>query len=246
MINLKLFITYNGTNYYGWQKQKLEPTIQQAIEDAFRTVFNFLKKISLTGSGRTDRGVHAIGQVANIKLPGYKFNETNFLYKINSILPLDIKISSYKIVNNDFNARFDAEKREYRYFVLCDRSRLPFYNQFAYYYPYEIDFKLIKKCLKYFKGTHDFTSFSNSDKKINPNRIVYQLTCRKKNNLIMFKIIANSFLQGMVRNIIATILDINKNKQNPEIIKEIFHLKNNSYCADKIPGKGLFLYKVYY
>lgn len=246
MINLKLTITYNGTNYYGWQKQKLTPTVQQTTEDAFKTVFSLIENVNLTGSGRTDRGVHAIGQVANIKLPENKFDKNNFLYKINSVLPLDIRITSCEIVSTDFNARFDAKKREYRYFILCDKAKLPFYNQFAYYYSYDIGFRLVTKCLKYFKGTHDFTSFSNSDKKINPVRKVYRFNFKKKNDLIMFRIVANSFLQGMVRNIIGTILDINKNKQNPEIIKEIFCLRNNKYSGDKASAKGLFLYKVYY
>ena len=245
MINLKLTIAYNGTNYYGWQKQKIKPTVQQTIEQAFRTLWTSLKDVNLIGSGRTDGGVHAIAQKANIKLPDYKF-DNNFLYKINSILPVDIKISSFEIVNKDFNARFDAKKREYRYFVLCNRTKLPFYNQFTYYYPYEIDFKLIKKCLKYFNGMHDFSSFSNSDKKNYPFRIVYHLSCKKNKDLILFRIIANSFLQGMVRNIVGTILDINRNKQNPEIIREVFQLKDNKYCGDKVLAKGLFLWRVYY
>ncbi len=117
MRNLKLCILYNGTDFYGWQKQKLPQshlTIQQTIEQAFKRLFNLSKDITVIGSGRTDSGVHAVGQVANIKLENNKFNKfdkDDFLFKINSILPSSIEISSFNIVDKSFNARFDAKKR---------------------------------------------------------------------------------------------------------------------------------------
>ncbi len=203
----------------------------------------------MIGSGRTDSGVHAVGQVANIKLENNKFNKfdkDDFLFKINSILPSSIEISSFNIVDKSFNARFDAKKREYRYYILQNRSKLPFFGPFSYYYPYEIDLKLLKRCLKYFKGIHDFSTFSNSKETVNPERKVYKFTYRKTKDFIIFKIIANAFLQGMVRNIIGTILDINKNGQNPAIIPEVFQMKNNKYCGNKAPSCALFLHKVYY
>ncbi len=249
MCNLKLCILYNGTEFYGWQKQKLKDlTVQQTIELAFKRLFNLSKNITVIGSGRTDSGVHAIGQVANIKLGDIKFNKDDFLYKINSILPSSIEISSFNIVDESFNARFDAKKREYRYYILQNRSKLPFFGAYSYYYPYKIDLKLLKRCLKYFKGIHDFSTFSNNNNKeeINPERKVYRFTCRKTKDFIIFRIMANSFLRGMVRNIIGTILDINKNSQNPAIIPEVFQMKNNKYCGNKAPSRALFLHKVYY
>jgi len=246
MLNLKLTIAYNGLNYFGWQKQKSKPTIQQTIENAFKKIFNLKKDIQVIGSGRTDRGVHAIEQVASIKLELDTIKDKNYIFKINSILPDDIKIGSVEQVDENFNARFNAKKREYRYVVLLDKSSLPFYKDFSYFYPYKVNWNLLKKCLPYFKGKHDFTTFSNSDENINPKREVYHFSCLRKKRFIVFRIIANAFLQGMVRNIIGTIFQVNRLGQNPDIIEEIFKLKNNRYCADKAPAQGLFLYKVYY
>lgn len=245
MTNYKLLIAYNGVKYYGWQKQTLSPTIQQTIEQAIQKICQITSSVQLIGSGRTDRGVHAYAQTASIKLNEKKV-PTQFLSKLNSLLPLDIRILSIKQVPLSFNARFSAKRREYRYYLLINKEKIPFLGHISYYYPYPINHICFKRCVPYFVGEKNFTSFSNSEKEKNPVRKIYHFSFKKEKDFIVFRIIANSYLQGMVRNIVGTILDINKNKQNPNLISDIFSLQDNKYCGNKAPAKGLFLHKVYY
>ncbi|MBU1076246.1 MAG: tRNA pseudouridine(38-40) synthase TruA [Spirochaetes bacterium] len=245
MQNLKLTISYDGTNYYGWQKQPSYPTVQKTIEDVFRKILPGSSKLILNGSGRTDRGVHALGQVANIKISSKLFLP-GLMESLNSLLPRDIRIHSIQKVDDRFNARFNAHKREYRYILQYKGYQYPFYDRYSYCYPYSVDFKKLKKCIGFFSGRKDFSSFSNSPKEKDPVRHIRKILFYREKDFIIFRIIADSFLQGMVRNILGTIFDINKNDQNPRIIKDIFDLKKNKYCGNKIPAKGLYLYKVYY
>ncbi len=246
MINLKLVITYKGTKYFGWQKQRLKPTIQETIELAFQKLFQHQKKIQVFGSGRTDTGVHALGQVAHTLLEIDTLTEADVLKRLNFILPFDIRIISLKQMPLDFHARFSAKKREYKYYMCFKPPYLPFFQDYMVYYPYPIQWSLLKKSLKYFLGEKDFSTFSNSDHETTPLRTLYQLNYKVKKNIIIFTLVANSFLAGMVRNILGTIFRVNKCRQNPEIIEDLFSLKNNAYSSGKIDPKGLFLHKVYY
>lgn len=207
-MNVKFIICYDGTRYFGWQKQPSKPTIQQVIEDSLCVILN-KKDIRVIGSGRTDKGVHALGQTANVIIDNKKLSD-NFLYKLNKLLPDDIRILSAVKVNNEFNSRFETKKREYRYYIWYNKDNSPFFNKYCYRYSYNIKFKLINKCMPFFLGKKDFSIFSNSSKEINPIRVVYKFNYKRKKDYIMFKIVAQSFLQGMVRNIIGTILDVNK------------------------------------
>jgi len=247
MLNFKLDISYNGKNYFGWQKQKDKKTIQQTIEDALKQIFK-IDKITLIGASRTDAGAHAYHQIANFKV-SEKFNISSkvLLKQLNNLLPSDIRINSVEEVAENFHSRYDAIKREYRYYVYNEKILSPFFKDFTYFYPYKIDFKLLKKTVKFLKGEHNFIYFANISKSSIKNTVrkIYKFHFYKKENIVTFVIIGNGFLKGMIRNIIGTILKINRLNQNPNLIKELLKLKRPSE-GNTAPASGLFLYKVYY
>ncbi len=247
MFNILLDISYKGTNYYGWQIQPDKPTVQGTILNAVSKITG-ISNIKLIGAGRTDAGVHALHQFANFKIDKQlKFNLSELMFKLNSILPRDIKIQSIKYVDDSFSARFSAKSRTYKYFIYNYPVPSPFYNDFHYFYPHKIDFKLLKKSMNYFRGKHNFKSFSNS------NNDTTNFVCNilkfkviKKERFVEFIIEADHFLYGMVRNIIGTILKINKLQQNHKIVKEILNKQDRTYAGEKAPASGLILYNVKY
>ncbi len=247
MNNIVLDIAYIGTNYYGWQKQKSKPTIQGLIENSISRLLG-KSDIKIIGAGRTDAGVHAYHQIANFKIEeDLKYSIPEFIYRLNSILPPDIKVQKVWKANNNFNSRFSAKKRTYIYYLYNSKIPSPFYKDFYLFYPYDIDFKLLKKSMKYFIGEKNFKSFSNSgNDTLNYIRKIYEFKYKKEKNIIEFKITANSFLYSMVRNIMGTILKINRERQNPEIIRYILKKEDRGYSGEKAPAYALFLYKIYY
>jgi tRNA pseudouridine38-40 synthase len=240
--NYKLIIQYDGTNYSGWQIQKNSQSIQQKITDAIEVLLK--EKINLIGSGRTDAGVHAFGQVANFRTET-EINIYRFKHSLNSILPSDIVVSEMKEVEFDFHARFDAKKRTYLYLITPARS--PFYIDYSYFYPSKIDLEKLNSLSDLFLGEKDFTSFSRKNSEIeNKNCIVYKSFWRKRGELFLFSIQASRYLHGMVRTIVGTLLNA-QDQNDPEFfIKEIFNSNNREEAFEAVPAKGLFLYKVEY
>ncbi len=247
MANYSLDISYKGTNYFGWQIQPNKITVQGTIEAVLCKILGN-KDIKLIGSGRTDAGVHAKHQIANFKLNyNLKFSLDEFKYKLNSLLPPDIKIQNVLYVSDDFNARYSARVRVYKYYIYNSNTPSPFFYDFYHFYPFKIDFKLLKKVMKYFKGTHNFKSFSNSNSDVsNFVRTVYKFDLQKKGKIVIITISANSFLYGMVRNIVGTLLQLNRLNQNPKIIENVLKKHNRIYAGEKAPAKGLVLDSVLY
>jgi len=240
--NYKLIIQYDGTNYSGWQIQKNSESIQQKITEAIEVLLK--EKINLIGSGRTDSGVHAIGQAANFRTE-LEIDIYRFKHSLNSILPSDILVSAMEEVDSEFHARFDAKKRTYLYLITQTRS--PFYKNYSYFYPRKIDLQNLNSLSKLFLGDKDFTSFSKKNDEIeNKNCEVYKAFWRKKGELILFSMQASRYLHGMVRTIIGTLLNA-QDQNNPEtFIREIFNSQNREEAFESVPAKGLFLYKVEY
>jgi tRNA pseudouridine38-40 synthase len=242
MNNYKLLIQYDGTDYAGWQYQANAVTIQQKIVEAIKTLIG--EDVNLIGSGRTDAGVHALGQVANFKtlqeIDLYKFK-----YSLNSILPKDISILDIQKVHQDFHARFDAKKRSYLYIITKNKS--PFYDRFSYFYHGSLNCDRLNSLSSTFIGEHDFTSFCKKNSETE-NKICKIVTAHWKETkgLIFFLIEADRFLHGMVRTIVGTILYSIKNNFTSEYISEIIKLKDRESAGDSAPAKGLFLYKVKY
>ena len=242
MKNYKLTIQYDGRNYSGWQIQKNSESIQQKITDAIEILLK--EKVNLIGSGRTDSGVHAFGQVANFRTET-EIDIYRFKHSLNSILPYDIVVSSMDEIDLDFHARYDAKKRTYLYLITQTRS--PFYKNYSYFYPRKIDLEKLNVLSKLFLGEKEFTSFSKKNDEVeNKNCTVYKTFWRQKGEIILFSIQASRYLHGMVRTIVGTLLHAQE-QNHPEIfIEEIFNSQNREEAFEAVPAKGLFLYKVEY
>lgn len=244
MFNYKINIEYDGTNYSGWQIQNNAATIQEEIIKVIELLTK--EKINLIGSGRTDSGVHALGQVANFQLPN-EIDKRKFLHSINSILPKDISVKGIDLVNEDFNARFDASSRSYIYLISKKKSAF-FYNfswQNGWITNFEID--KINDLSKILIGENDFTSFCRKNSEVE-NKIcnLREFRWRETKDLIIIYVEANRFLHGMVRTLIGTVLLAAKDNYNKELIRNILRNKNREKAGEAVPAKGLFLYKVRY
>jgi tRNA pseudouridine38-40 synthase len=243
--NIRLDLQYDGTNYSGWQIQKNSITIQGKIEDVLYKLTN--EKIKITGSGRTDAGVHALHQVAsfktNSKIPVNKFHKA-----INSLLPKDIRILKSKDVDFDFNARFSAKKRTYKYIISDDYIQSPFNRLYSWHRKGYIDISILYKVMEKAIGKHDFSNLcSINDDSKSKVRTIYDIKIsRDDNNLIFINIEANAFLRKMVRIIVGTSIMILEKGLDHDYLYTILkssHRDNNIFTAKP---HGLFLYKVEY
>ncbi|OGU54740.1 MAG: tRNA pseudouridine(38-40) synthase TruA [Ignavibacteria bacterium RBG_13_36_8] len=244
MKNYKLTIQYDGTDYAGWQIQKNAQTIQQKIIDAVEILLK--ERVNLIGSGRTDAGVHAWGQVANFRTE-HSIDIKKYVYSLNSLLPENISILDMVPVDESFHARFDAKKRSYIY--LISKTQSPFYRRYSYFYPRisECNMDKLNGISKFLIGTHDFTSMSRKDQENDDKECtIYDIHWRTSKLLTIFYIEANRFLHGMVRTIVGTTLfAVNKNLEE-NFLKDIIAKKDREKAAKAVPPQGLFLYKVRY
>lgn len=242
MHNYKLIIQYDGAGYAGWQIQKGQMTVQQKITESIEILLK--EKVNLLGSGRTDTGVHALGQAANFRTE-QEIDQYKFLYSLNSVLPRDIAVLKLEKVNEGFHARFDARRRSYIY--LISRYKSPFYNKYSWFYHSDIDCLKLNNLAESLLGKKDFTSFSrkNSDTK---NMIceIYEAHWKKTRSLTVFYVTADRFLHGMVRTIIGTLHYALKNNLGRKYIEEVIDARDREKAAEAVPAKGLFLFKVKY
>ena len=244
MRNIKLTIQYDGTNYCGWQKQPSSISIQETIEETVENIIG--EKVELIGSGRTDKGVHANGQVANF-LSETKIPEERIKFVLNSFLPEDIAILESKEVPLTFHSRYDAVGKEYRYYVLNSAIENPIYRNFTYHIPFKLDMGKIIKAKEYFLGTHDFSSFMASGSSVeNTTRTIYSFDIYKKDDIISFVLHGDGFLYKMVRIIVGTLIDVGRGRIDGEMIPNIFDLKDRKYSGKTAHSEGLFLQKVFY
>jgi tRNA pseudouridine38-40 synthase len=240
--NYKLIIQYDGTRYAGWQSQQNAITIQDEISKSVSILVKH--KINLIGSGRTDAGVHALGQVANFKSPE-NIDLQKFQYSLNALLPKDISVISVLPAGETFHSRFSAKKRTYLY--LISKRKSPFYRMYSYLYNSNLDVNRLNTLSGVLYGEKDFTSFSKVNTEIE-NKVctVYSAKWRTTKDLYLFFIEANRFLHGMVRTIMGTLLYSMKNDLVSSEIERIIMSKDRQEAADAAPAKGLFLYKVKY
>jgi tRNA pseudouridine38-40 synthase len=241
--NLKLTIEYDGTNYYGWQIQSRNlKTIQGTIEKVLERILQ--QKVRLIASGRTDKGVHALNQIANFKTSS-DISCDKLRYALNSLLPSDIVVKKIEEVALSFHSRFSAKSKVYRYLILNRKYPSAFLKDKAYFYPYPLNIKLMKKSAFLLKGRHNFKSFQiNGKEKKNCIRNIKNIRILKKNNLITIEIEADGFLKGMVRSIVGTLLEIGRGK--PLDIKKILKAKERKFSGPTVPACGLYLVKVKY
>jgi len=244
MRNLKLVIEYDGTNYQGWQSQKNKQTIQDVLEVVLSRIVNH--KIRLIGSGRTDSGVHALGQVANFWTYS-QISLTGLLKGANSLLPPDILIKSIEEVPENFHARFSATSRIYEYRIWNAPQPSVFHRYYYWWIKEPLNLNRMEEGVIYLIGEHDFSSFQGSDhKKKNSVREVKSAEFKRNGAELIFSIQANAFLRHMVRNIVGTLVEIGKEKISPPELKEILNSRNRSCAGKTAPAHGLFLKEVCY
>lgn len=234
-------VAYCGTNYSGFQIQKNAITIQETVEQAL-TIY-LKQKVDLTGSSRTDAGVHAqqnffhfnINQIINPKI----------IYNLNSILPNDIVIKNILLVNTNSHCRFDAISREYHYII--SQQKNPFLQNKAWYYPYKINLNILQEASDIIINTTNFTTFSKRHTQVNNfNCKIIKSNWEQHENTLIYKVISNRFLRGMVRGLVSTMLDMGRNKISSQQFNNIINSHNCNNANFAAPAHGLYLIKVEY
>jgi tRNA pseudouridine38-40 synthase len=236
-----LEVSYKGTNYSGFQTQKNANTIQAEIEKGLQILLK--KRIELTGSSRTDSGVHALQNYFHFDLES-EFSP-KLLYNLNAILPSDIAAIKLLEVGNQAHCRFDAISREYKYFIY--KNKQPFLTDRAFYFPYTLDLDSMFKAADLIKTYTDFTSFSKRNSQVK----TYECQIKEskwviEDSCLIYNVVANRFLRGMVRALTATMLRIGRGKITVDTFKKIFDSKDCSLASFAVPPQGLFLVKVTY
>jgi tRNA pseudouridine38-40 synthase len=242
MFNYKLTVQYDGTGYAGWQIQENALTVQEVIKSSIQQILQ--EEVNLIGAGRTDAGVHALGQVANF-IPDKELDLFRFKYSINSVLPDDISITNIEVVDEKFHSRFSAKKRSYIYLISAQKS--PFFDRYSYNFYSELNPQKLNEISSVMIGNKDFTSFSKNNPEVqNKDCEVFEARWRKEKNLFIFYVEANRFLYGMVRAIVGTILKAYSSENPIDYMENVFAKKSRDAAADAVPAKGLFLYKIKY
>ena len=236
-MRLAFILEYDGTDFSGFQSQKDVPTIQDSVEDALKKITN--KNTRINYSGRTDAGVHALSQVCDFET-SINRNNKEWINGINSNLPSTISVKDIFKVPNSFNSRFSAIERKYSYVIYNSKNKPLFLERNSYWVRNSLDIDLMKKQLQSFKGEKDFSSFrsSNCNSK-NPIKTVKDINLTTFNDFIIITIIANAFLQNMVRIMVGTLIDIAKNENNMSI-QDILDKKDRKIAGKTAPACGLF------
>lgn len=258
MRTYKLTIAYDGTDYFGWQTLPEKPSIAATLNKAFKRVFK--TDIKVLGTSRTDAGVHALGQVARIKTD-LNLTPERLMWAWNNALPADITIRSMELVDDSFNPFCNVEQKTYHYHFFTERA-LPFTQRYGYFYPYKLDFDILKNALQFFVGTHDFCSFKSSeDTRENTVRTIDSITLdylpRYKAYRITVK--GQKFLRHMIRRIVGAALAVassyakatkdrlkNEQQYTLQSLQDIMDARNPRHTLPNAPAQGLMLYKIKY
>jgi tRNA pseudouridine38-40 synthase len=245
MKNIKLTIEYDGTGYHGWQIQPNRRTIQGVLQERIETMTK--EPISLIASGRTDAGVHALGQVANFRTES-RIPLDAIKRGLNSLLPDDIAIQRVEAVRDNFHARFSARSKLYEYRVLNSLVPSPIQRNFSWHVSRRLDLEAMRRTAQMLLGTHDFSSFRSAHTdNLNPVRTLMKMEIQKKrHHMIAIRLRADAFLKQMVRNIVGTLVDIGRGKIDPEAMEAILHARNRPSAGMTAPPWGLFLVEVEY
>jgi tRNA pseudouridine38-40 synthase len=244
MRNIKLTIEYDGTGYHGWQFQPSLETIQGTIEAKLAQITG--ESVRLVASGRTDTGVHALGQVANFKTHS-SLDAQSFLRALNSLLPEDIRIKDVEEVDEAFHARFSARGKVYEYRIFNGELPSPFHRHYSWFVPGRLDLESMREAALKLKGRHDFSSFcSAGSDSSSPFREIYDIDVEVRGNLVVIQVEANAFLKQMVRNIVGGLVEVGKGKLTPSQFGDILEARDRRKAGMPASAQGLFLVKVNY
>jgi len=244
MRNIKLIIEYHGKSFNGWQKQPDRLNIQGEIEKAIEELTG--EKIDLISSGRTDAGVHSLGQTANFRT-NCNIPIEKFAIAINSKLKKSIVVKSAEEMPEKFHSRYSVKSKTYRYTINNSSMGTALYREMEYHFPLALDVEKMKKAVKYFEGEHDFAGFKASGTSSKSSvRTIYKAEVRKEGERIYIDLTGNGFLYNMVRIIAGTLVDVGNGKISPKEIPEIINSKDRKKAGKTLSAHGLCLVKVEY
>ncbi|MBP2243318.1 tRNA pseudouridine38-40 synthase [Cytobacillus eiseniae] len=245
MQRYKCIVSYDGTQFAGYQVQPNKRTVQGEIEKSLAKLHKG-QEVKISASGRTDAGVHARGQVfhfdSSLDIPLGKWEVA-----LNSMLPDDVAIICVEKAERDFHARFDAQGKEYRYFISQTHIRDPFKRHFAYKYSYPINIQAINEAIPFLLGEHDFTSFCSAKSEVeNKVRELSEIELLLEEEALTFRFVGNGFLYNMVRILVGTLLDVGSGEISPSDIPSILEKKDRIFAGKTAPAHGLYLWEVHY
>ena len=245
----KLTIAYDGTEFHGWQIQSEKPTIQGEIVNVLRRLTQ--EHVYLHGAGRTDAGVHALGQVGSFRTQS-ALSAEEFQRALNALLPQTIRIVGSEEVGPDFDARWSARGKIYRYRIYRGKVVPPMIWRYVLHYPFPLDEEAMRDAAARFAGTHDFASFAAStgseedDKERSTEREIFstELVRTADDAELVFTVRGRSFLRYMVRKMVGTLLDVGRGKLKPEDIDRLYELRDRSKSGPTVPPQGLVMVEV--
>jgi tRNA pseudouridine38-40 synthase len=243
-VNIKVTIEYDGTNYHGWQTQPSGETIQSVLE---RAVSTFLRQPTrITGAGRTDAGVHALGQVANF-FCARAFDRHRIQRALNALTPADITIKEVEMVPDSFDARRDGRSRVYEYRILNRPAPSPFYLTTALHVHDSLDVAAMREAIRCLEGEHDFSAFQAAGcDASHAVRKVYRTSLDRPGELLVFTVEATAFLRHMVRNVVGTFIEVGRGLRSPQSFAELLEARDRTKAGPTAPAHGLFLVEVKY
>ncbi len=255
--NIRIILAYDGTGYHGWQRQPLVPTVQACLEQAIAQVTG--ESVKLFGSGRTDAGVHALGQVANFAL-SCRIPLSNLIKGVNNALPPEVRVRQANEVAPGFHARFDVRSKTYRYRILQSEVCSPFLWRFVWHYPYALDRRRMAVAARSFIGSHDFTSFAASGTSeddglehetadsASMTRTVFssKILWSARTQMLVYEVRGSGFLHHMVRNLTGTLVEVGRSKLQPNDVIGILRARDRTLAGPTAPAQGLCLVRVEY
>jgi tRNA pseudouridine38-40 synthase len=240
----RIVVQYDGTDYHGWQVQPGEATVQGTLENVLGRIAR--EPVAVTGAGRTDAGVHALGQVAGFGLDT-RMVPNEMLRALNSMLPRDIRVVSAAEAEPGFHPRYDARSKIYYYQVFTGAVISPFLHRHAHHHRWPLDLERMERAAAHFVGTHNFTSFCAADSEVEDKvREVLAAELFRQGELLVFVVQATGFLKQMVRAMAGTLIEVGRGKLEPGDLPRIIEARERARAGPTAPANGLFLYRVNY
>lgn len=245
MPTFRLTIEYDGSGFSGWQRQPSARTVQGEIERALAVILR--APVGIQGAGRTDAGVHALGQVASFVVdtgePDHRIQRG-----LNALLRPEIAVTKIARVKDEFNARFDSTGKHYRYQILNRTAPSPLLHKVSLFVPVSLDLSLMERAAKKLEGTHDFNGFRARDcGRTHTVRTIHRVSLsERENGLILVDVTGDGFLKNMVRIIAGTLIEVGKKRLFPEVIQAVFETGDRRKAGPTAPAKGLSLVRVFY
>jgi len=260
--NLRLILSYDGTDFHGWQRQPDAPTVQECLESAIERILG--AKVQVYGSGRTDAGVHALNQVANFKT-ACSIPCKNLLKALNNTLQSTVRVKDVCEAPLRFHARYDVRSKTYRYRILQSPVASPFVNRFVWHYPFPLDVVRMAQAARLFEGEHDFSSFAAAEGTVGGERsattsvsrgsgettltrtiFTSRILRRTRTCMLIYEVTGSGFLHHMVRNIVGTLVEVGRGKLEPADITRILQAHDRTLAGPTAPAQGLCLVRVEY